>query len=322
MDHRKLGQELVRALRGKRSQAAVSRRLGFRTNVVYTWECGRCSPSIGEFFRFMRAVKRVPEEAILEFYRTTPSWLTTDSRTDRELAREFLVDQRRQVPLVQLARATGFSRFALRRWFSGEAEPRLHEFLQVLDACSRRVIDFVATLADPATLPTAEESWRVQSLARQAAYQSPWSHAVLRTLETEAYTSLPKHVPGWIAERLGIALEDEQQCLELLSQSRQIRMKEERWVPLEQGALDLRASHDAAKALSAWWVQVAAERARSSPGMFAYNVCSIAHRDLDRIQALQVDFLKQVRAIVSESEPVERVALIAVQIFGLDRYPT
>lgn len=43
--------------------------------------------------------------------------------------------------------------------------------------------------------------------------------------------------------------------------------------------------------------------------------------DLDRIQALQVDFLKQVRAIVAESEPVEQVALVAVQIFALDGSP-
>jgi hypothetical protein len=52
--------------------------------------------------------------------------------------------------------------------------------------------------------------------------------------------------------------------------------------------------------------------------MFAYNVCGVAERDLDRIQTLQVDFLKQVRAVVAESEPVERVALVAVQIFALD----
>lgn len=317
MDHRKLAQELVKALRGKRSQAAMSRRLGFKTNVVYTWECGRCSPSISEFLRFARAVQVVPQQAVVAFYRMRPAWLP-DAGPDREVARLLLLDQRRQVPLVQLARATGFSRFALRRWFTGEAEPRLHEFLNVLDVCSRRLIDFLATLVDPTRLPSAEDAWRIQALARQAAYQCPWSHAVLRVLETEDYASLPKHAPGWIARRLGIALEDEVESLTLLSQSRQISLQNGRWVPVEQRALDLRAGHDAAKALSAWWAQVAAERARSSPGMFAYNVCGVARRDLDRIQALQVDFLKQVRAIVSESEPVERVALVAVQILALD----
>ena len=38
MDHESLAKELVRALRGRRSQVAFSRRLGFRTNVVGTRE--------------------------------------------------------------------------------------------------------------------------------------------------------------------------------------------------------------------------------------------------------------------------------------------
>lgn len=110
--------------------------------------------------------------------------------------------------------------------------------------------------------------------------------------------------------------------MELLRESRQIALVDGRWLPAQQHALDLRAGHAAAKALAAWWARIAAERAADRPGMFAYNVCGVANRDLDRIQALQVDFLKQVRAIVAESEPVERVALVAVQIFALDRQHT
>lgn len=93
------------------------------------------------------------------------------------------------------------------------------------------------------------------------------------------------------------------------------------WQPVEQRAIDLRAGNAAAKSLAAWWVRVAAERAQAQPGMFAYNVSGVSRPDLDRIQALQVDFLKQVRAIVAESEPVEQVALVAVQIFALDGSP-
>jgi DNA-binding phage protein len=318
VDHRKLARELVRALRGRRSQSALSRRLGFKTNVIYTWESGRCSPAMGDFLKFARKVGVSLDDGVVAFYRARPNWLPSGGLAEPELARALLTDQRRQVPLVQLARATGFSRFALRRWFSGEAEPRLHEYLNVLDCCSRRLIDFLATFVDPSTLPSAHEAWRVQTLARQAAYQLPWSHAVLRILETQDYKSLAGHEPGWIARRLGISAHEEQASLDLLSQSGQISLAAGRFIPIDQRAVDLRAGHAAARALSAWWVRVAAERAQTTPGMFAYNVCSISRRDLDRIQALQVDFLKQVRAIVAESEPVEQVALVAVQIFALD----
>jgi hypothetical protein len=321
MDYRMLARELVRALRGQRSQAALSRRLGFKTNVLYTWESGRCSPAVGEFLRFVRRLRLSLGEIVTTFYRARPQWLPSSPLADAEWARRLLVDQRRQVPLVQLARATGYSRFALRRWFAGDAEPRLHEFLELVDCCSRRLVDFLAAFVDPNLLPSAKDAWRVQTLARKAAYQSPWSHAVLRVLETRDYKTLPTHSSGWIARRLGISEAEEQECLQLLSESRQISMLDLHWQPVEQRAIDLRAGNAAAKSLAAWWVRVAAERAQAQPGMFAYNVCGVSRPDLDRIQALQVDFLKQVRAIVAESEPVEQVALVAVQIFALDGSP-
>jgi hypothetical protein len=234
----------------------------------------------------------------------------------------MLRDQRRQVQLVQIARATGYSRFALRRWFNGEAAPRLHEYLEVLDACSRRIVDFLASFVEPRLLPSATEAYVIQTLARQAAYERPWSHAVMRVLETEDYRALAEHEPGWIAKRLGISLAEESESLELLSRNRQIEMLDGHYRPLTQTAIDLRGGHDAARALAAWWVSVAADRAKQSHGMFAYNVCAVSRRDLDRIQALQVDYLKQVRAIVAESNPVEQVALVATQVFPLDAGPS
>lgn len=41
MDWDQLAAELVRALRGKTSQAQLSRRLGYRSNIVQRWESGR-----------------------------------------------------------------------------------------------------------------------------------------------------------------------------------------------------------------------------------------------------------------------------------------
>lgn len=272
---------------------------------------------MGEFLRFAARVGVSLERAVTTFYRARPGWWSSELET-KQLALEWLRDQRRQVPLVQISRATGYSRFALRRWFSGEAEPRLHEYLAVLDACSRRIVDFLAAFTDPEQLPSARDAYLVQTLARQAAYERPWSHAVMRALETADYQALPEHEPGWIARRLGITDEEEEQCLELLRRSRQVQRKARRYHPATQEALDLRAGHAAARALSAWWVSVAAERAKEAPGMFAYNVCGLSRRDLDRIQALQIDYMKQVRAIVAESNPVETVALVATQVFALD----
>ena len=51
MDFEALAQQLVRAIRAHRSQTAFSRWLGYKSNVVYTWEAGRRWPTASEFVR-------------------------------------------------------------------------------------------------------------------------------------------------------------------------------------------------------------------------------------------------------------------------------
>jgi DNA-binding transcriptional regulator YiaG len=86
LDFEAIAAEWVRELRGKRSQSAFSRRLGYRSNVVHRWE-GRAA------------------------------WP------------------------VSLAATSGFSRYSVARWLSGEAEPKLPELLQLIEASSRRALN-------------------------------------------------------------------------------------------------------------------------------------------------------------------------------------
>jgi len=51
VDTHLLAREFLVSLRGKRSQVAWSRRLGYRSNVAYTWEAGRRFPTVAETFR-------------------------------------------------------------------------------------------------------------------------------------------------------------------------------------------------------------------------------------------------------------------------------
>jgi DNA-binding transcriptional regulator YiaG len=63
MDLNVLASELIRALRGPRSQTAFSRRLGYRSNVVYTWEAGIRAPTASETLRAAARVGVEPDAA-------------------------------------------------------------------------------------------------------------------------------------------------------------------------------------------------------------------------------------------------------------------
>jgi transcriptional regulator with XRE-family HTH domain len=319
VDYDALSGELIRALRGARSQAAFSRRLRYRSNVVRTWEAGRRWPTAA---RFLSACGRsgVDVRAALErFLGVPPAWLSTADVGDKATVALLLSELRGGSSVKDVAARAGRSRYAVARWLSASGEPRLPDFLRMIEATSLRLIDFLSCLVDPALLPSAARAHLELETARKVAVELPWSHAVLRALELEAYRGLPRHVPGFLAERVGISPEEEQRCLRLLARSKQIRKRAGRWEPYRVRAVDTRANPDAGRRLQTFWAQVGADRVPgNSKGLFSYNLFTVSSRDLERLRELHLAYFRQLRSIVAQSEPAERLVVANVQLFGLD----
>ena len=142
---------------------------------------------------------------------------------------------------------------------------------------------------------------------------------VLRMLETRAYARLKKHRRGWIAERIGIAVSEEESCLQILRQAGQIRLHRGRFVVCDTQTVDTRGRPDQARALQGFWLeQVAARQKDNRPGVFAYNLCSISQADLKRLVQMHQAFFADMRRVIAASQPCERVVLVATQLVGLD----
>jgi transcriptional regulator with XRE-family HTH domain len=322
VDTQRLAAEFLLALRGRRSQRGFSRRLGYRTNIAYRWESGRCWPTACKTFEALERLGLSPVEKLRGFYAREPSWLRAHTRPSAELVSALLRDLRGQLTLVSLAERSGFSRFQLARWLSGAAEPRLPELLQLVEALSLRLVEFVSLFFDPALLPSIAPLARRHEALRQAAYAAPWSHAVLRAVELDAYRRLPRHTPGWLAARLGIAAAEEQQALKLLSRAGQVRWDGRRYRVAQISAVDTRKEPERSRALRAFWIEQARARMLAQqPGLYSYNLFSVSERDLRRISELHSRYYREMRTIVAESQPGERVALFCTQLLPLDAGP-
>ena len=83
IDYARLAAELIRALRGRRSQMALSRRLGYRTNILYIWEAQKGAPTAAGFFGLVRRVGVDVERALHRFYRDPPPWMSQHDPTTR-----------------------------------------------------------------------------------------------------------------------------------------------------------------------------------------------------------------------------------------------
>jgi hypothetical protein len=259
-----------------------------------------------------------------QFYRTPPDWLESTPLASPDGIARVLQDLRGQTPISDLCERSRRSRFQISRWISGTSEPRLPDFLCVLEAASLRLLDFLAALVDPTKLPSVAPAWSQLQRARRAAYEMPWSHAVLRVLELEQYRALPAHRAGWIGSRLGLSLEEEERCLEMLERTGQIERVGTRYVVAQVLTVDTRQNRAAGRKLKAWWSRVALERierGEEAEGLFSYNLFSVSEADYQRLRELHLAYFRQLRSIVARSQPAERVVLANVQLFGLDSSP-
>ncbi|HYO97163.1 MAG TPA: DUF4423 domain-containing protein [Polyangiaceae bacterium] len=322
MRYEQMAAELLRQLRGNRSQVAFCRRLGYRSNVVHQWERGLSWPTAATALRGAQRVGVNVRRAFREFYRVGPRWLDELEPTSPAGVAAFLRDLKGNTTTANLARYSGKSRFAIARWLNGSAEPKLPEFLLMVECCSLRLLDFLEQLVDPAKLPSVSQPWQQLQVARRLAYDEPWSQAVLRALELESYRSGAAHEPGCIATRIGITRDEEERCLALLADAGQVSFQEGHYRPSTVMTLDTRRDPEAARRLRAWWVRVAARRIETGARGVTYNVIGVSAVDLERLRELQKAYLNELRTIVAQSEPVEHVVLAVDALLDLADVPS
>lgn len=321
MDYELLARQLVRELRGARSQTAFSRRLGYSSNVAYAWESGRRSPTAAELLGAAVKLGVDVRGAVQPFLqRHLSDALRTLDPGSSEFCAELLRELRGSSSIQGLAERAGISRSSLSRILAGLVEPRLPLFLRLIDAASRRVLDLLSGIVDVEHLPAAGTEWqRVQAL-RRLAHENPLSEAVPRFLELDAYQALPRHEPGWIAGKLGVTLEQEQRTLADLTAVGVVTWDGARYQLDRARSVDTsRSQPPAQRAVRAYWTDQARRRiADGGEGNFAYLVFSTDDATLGAIEELRLRFFRELRALVANSARADRVAVTNVQLFAID----
>ena len=287
---------------------AFARRLGYRGNPIADWEAGRRAPTAAEA---LRACRRVGIDVQAAFARFHPK-VRLGSLDDSQVLAAWLSELRGSVSNRELAERSGASRHQVARWLRGQSQPRLPEFLSVLEATTGRATDLLVELVPPEAIPSARAEHERRRAARDLAHEEPWTEAILRVLECAEYLALQRHRSGFIAERLGISVETESRCLEKLAAAGVAQRRRGRYAPV--GSLSVE-THGRGR-LREHWAQVAAARARS-PGegdLFGYNVLSASRADVDRIEALLRATHREIRNIVEHTDREEATALVNLQL--------
>jgi hypothetical protein len=308
--------DLIRALRGRRSRAAFSKRLGYRSNVVYRWETGLAWPPADELLEALARRNPQLNGLFVRFLGRSPSWLDPTAPLGATSVAAFLRELRGKTPIAALSARSGYSRFSIGRWLHGRARPRLPELLCLVEAASRRALDLLALLTDPAHMPTVAPRWRQLCVARETAYEAPWSHAVLRAVELRDYARNPSSAR--LARRLGLTIEQVETGLDQLARGGQIRWSGKRWRVAQLQLVDTSADPMRARKLKAGWARTAIERLETgSPGSFGYSLFAVSRAELRRLRELQLQYVRAMQTVIAESTEAECVGLYCTQLVDL-----
>jgi transcriptional regulator with XRE-family HTH domain len=306
-----VARQLLRALRGPRSQVAFSRRLGYSTNVAAKWERGVRYPTLGQV---LRAAIRLGVDvgAAIDRFHPPASAAFDPARPDE--VHGWLQVLAAQVPRADLAERAGLSRHQVGRLLRGDNAGRLPESLALVEGATGRVVDLVALLVDVERVPALRERVLRREATARWATEHRWGPAVLAVLDTLPAGSSREQAVRWLAERLPLdsaeaeldaaiaagAVEEDEGLIHL-----------PRRESLTAPAVDLRQ-------IRSHWATVVAERALD-PGpadVISFNAFSVARADLTRIQELQRAYFREVRSIVAASGPSEVAAVLVVATVG------
>lgn len=315
MNFQKLAAELVRVRRGNLTQQGLSKALGYKSNVLFAWENQHDQPSARNFFRLVEKTGAQPSLQI--FCRAE----VPDMQTSAGVA-QFLHDLVADRKMSELSDLLNRDRYAVGRWVRGKTDIPLSDFLHFIEVTTLMLFEFIELFADPEQLPEGKEAYRRLVAARRSARDTPWAHAVIHLADLPSYRALPKHQPGWFASRLGVTTKEEELCLHNLVESGALSLCDGRYRRTEALTVDTRADPDGTRRLAAFWLNEGARRVLvPGSGRFAFNTFAVSAADLDKIQDLQSEYFRKLRAIVAQSEPTEAVAVATFQLLplGVDR---
>lgn len=321
LDPLQISRELMRALRGERSQTALSRQLGFRSNVAYAWEHGRRYPEMS--FVLRSAVSRRPAlRGDLARFFGLPEEAFEGRRVHAPRTVTLLVQHLvGSTPKIRLAKRLGVDRTTLGRWVTGRTEPRLPEFLSLLQATTQRLLLFVSLFTDLERLPSTKEPYAHLKKQQRLAYDLPMSHAVLRALELTAYQRLPRHDSGFIADHVGIDVTQVDRLLGELVGAGLVVKRRDRYAAQEILTVDTRVDAKKNRKLKEFWAREALSRfsAESEPAetLFSFNLFAVSEEGYQRIRELHLDYYDRVRAIIDQSPTADRVLLMNLQLMPL-----
>jgi len=313
-----LSRELVRALRGKRSQRAFSARIGRASSVASAWESGRRSPSITELLRVASKLGLDVQRALASFAEVHAPGFRAPARVGVSHVAALLRALAGTTPISTIAERAGVTRSATSRWLSGRVEPRLPDFLQIVEATCRGAMTFVAALVPPLSLPSIAERWRREQAFGPLVREVPEALVVIVALSHGTYLASERPSSAVLARVTGLGEREIDLAIERLAAIEAIRWDGRRWEVDPAFELDTRRVPGVAEEARRYFARLGAERLGRTVGeRFTYVCLTASEAEIEQLLRAQAELMALTRKI-AVSDTTERLVLVNVHVLPLD----
>ncbi len=220
IDYKSLSIELIKELRGKLTQRALSQKLGFSFNQIGKWEKGITQIKWADFLSMAQALEVPIETSIRRSFwnlKSEFSSITTLEAIDINVNSFTAPDQQ-----FQLQR---------KKWILGVVQPDLPEVLQLIGTRSAVLLGWLSQFVDCCKLVTIKDHFAVFSKILETVMKNPLTVYVNAALMLEEYKTMDQHSDKWLAQHSACSVKALQQVLKLLLNHRLIHFDGRKFHP-------------------------------------------------------------------------------------------
>ena len=301
--------ELLCAIRGKRSQLSVSRKMGYSFNQVGRWESGQTRLLWSDFDRFCQACRQDLNAALKTRF---PS---VNGSSQIVVLLRTLVGS---ATVAEVSRVTTISRDILSHIFRGKTSPTLDQVLTLLWTFHPSYIDFLGDIVELKRIPSLHEAYQRRCDLYKLYFRCPWVGAVERCFELDEYRNLAQHQPGFAARRAGLDLRLETEAIQLLLEIGAIRWRDKKYDVVDTFS-EVSGPEAQLNGIIRYWLQRAEKNlkdTRKGRHYSAYRVFTTSTETYDEIRQEYAAFHRRVSQLIAQDKykPTE-LRVLVTQLF-------
>lgn len=294
LNYKILSQDLLRGVRGRRSQDYVNRKLGFSGNQVYRWEKGLRFIDWSDFVRVCALLDKDLEGIFrIQFgYREK-------SLESPQVVRHLLGSMK----TPEAVRATGFSRSVLTKWMKGTTSPQLHQILKLLENPNRLLLPFVRELLGTVEIESLSKYEAQVQRMKDLYYREPVVAGLVAFLETSRF----RDKKDFARRMAGVFRMDGARIENLLREMISLGIVEEAEFPAgaKIRSVDIRGSFEGALGMRRFWFGHVARalddlRPRDEDHLFPFFIFSVSEEGSRKLREAHYRYASQLKAIIDE----------------------